>query len=74
MKNIKIEVGKKIKITPLGSSRQKVGAEGKKKNPIFKGKVVELYKHFFIVDNGIWKESFRYTDIGISGGIHVVIS
>jgi hypothetical protein len=66
-----IEIGNEVKVTPLGSTGQAVGGDKKKKNPTFKGHVVGLYPNFFTVDNGQWKESFCYRDIGINGGIQV---
>ena len=66
-----IEMGQRIKITPLGSTGKIVGGDRKKVNPTFTGKVVGIYKHFFNVDNGLWEESFRHDDIGITGGIQI---
>lgn len=71
MKKNEIQLGNKVKITPLGSHGQAVGGKQKNKNPTYEGKVDGIYPNFFIVNNGVWKESFNFRDIGIQGGIQV---
>lgn len=71
MNDSRLAIGKKVRVTSLGSHGQIVTGDRKKKNPVFKGKVVGIYKHFFNVDNGFWEESFRHDDIGIAGGIQI---
>ena len=66
---IGLRLGMKVKITEINRS-MKPGRNAK----IFKGEVIDIPNdHNFDVHNGIWRESFSFTDVDVPGGIRLEV-
>lgn len=68
--NSGLEVGMNLEIINLNAYKQ----PEKRKKKIITGKIVEIPNKFsFLLDNGIWKESFNFKDIDLPNGIAVKV-